>query len=114
MKSTILNIFKLGLSLLFIFMSLNIQAGNSPRVLGSMPYSYEVVAGQQMTIQSVSEKRIKVMGKEYSIGAITLVIGKHGERLSVAALEKGMVVKIAFDDKQRFLNRPTLSRIYID
>jgi len=113
MKSAVLNIFKLNLFLLFIFVSANIQARHSTQRIEAEPYSYELMRGEQTAIQFVNSKLIKVLGKEYAIGRSTVILDKYGKKLSVSALKKGMLISIEFDDKQRFISRPTLSRIYV-
>jgi len=114
MKSAVLTIFKLNLFLLFIFVSANIQARHTTQRIEAEPYSSEIVQGEQMSIQFVNSKLIKVLGKEYAIGAKTVILDKQGKKLSVSALKKGMSVRIKFNDKQRFISRPTLSHIYVD
>jgi len=115
MKSTVLRILKLSLPGFFICVSVTAHAGKFPADKPPLPapYNYEMVAGQSMEIESVSKRIIKVMGKEYGVGAVTKIVSKNGSSMSVKDLKKGMAVKIQYNDKQRYLNRPTLSRVEV-
>jgi len=113
MKQVKIKIIYTGLlSLLVCFPALS-YAGKFPAVITAMPYSYELVANRTMLIQAVSKNLITVDLNKYAIAAATKIVNSSGQPVAASELRKGMRIKIVFDDKQRYLNQPTLSAIYI-
>lgn len=104
-------------NILFISVCLGFSSGviaDNSVAPSNGPYSHELTSGRSMTVQSVSDKFITIGGNTYSIGAITKIVTRNGSNLKVSDLRKGMIVNIEFDDQQRYLSKPTLSRIILN